>query len=557
MTNHMGVGGQTEAQTRLYRQGGYWADRLLVDYLDEHAARTPDKVAITDNRGTITYAQLRTRTRNLAAALAERGVVSGDVVAVQSPNWAELPIAHFALDRIGAIFLPLHDGFRREEMLQILGRSQAVAIISPAAYHDFDHRALLAALSPELPYLRHRIVLRAKPVADELGFDALCADDSWLQRGGERELAGLRPEPWQPLQVMVSSGTTSIPKCSLLCDNNMVFKLVRQYGGYAAHLSGNDIAAAIAPAGTGATGYTYPILAPLLHGGSTVLLERWNGARPEEALQLVQDHRCTYAVVIPTQLVKMVRAPGAGDYDLGSLRFITNAGAKLPDEIAEAAERIFGCVVQTVYGASDAGVPTMTSIDDPPDKRRTVGRVLEGEEVMLVRDDRSPVAPGEAGEVAWRGANSSYGYLRPPPEAGQVWDAEGWYYSGDIGTLDADGYLSIVGRKKDMIIRGGRNINPQQIEVVLAKHPKVAEAAVVAVSDDVLGEIVGAAVVPVAHGEVPSLAELNRFVLEQGLAKWCQPERLLLVEDLPRNAGGKVDKRQLSARMGKQLGTGG
>lgn len=144
MTNPIGVGGQTEAQTRLYRQGGDWADRLLVDYLDEHAARTPDKVAITDNRGTITYDQLRNMTRNLAAALAECGVVSGDVVAVQSPNWAELPIAHFALDRIGAIFLPVHDGFRRDEMLQILGRSRAVAVMSPASYHGFPHSPRIA-----------------------------------------------------------------------------------------------------------------------------------------------------------------------------------------------------------------------------------------------------------------------------------------------------------------------------------------------------------------------------------------------------------------------------
>jgi Acyl-CoA synthetases (AMP-forming)/AMP-acid ligases II len=542
---------QMDSRAAEYRQLGYWKDRLLIDYIDEHAGNSPDKVAITDNRGSLTYGQLVQKTENLAAALLKLGIGAGEVVAVQSPNWAELAIAHLALDRIGAVFLPVHDGFRTEEMTLILGASKAVALILPTTYRDFDYRALIDSIAADLPALRHRIVLRDEPRRSELSFDALCSDNSWRAEKGEAWLLEHLLSAQTPLQIMVSSGTTSIPKCSLFSDNNMAFKLIGQYGGFATQMTDRDIGAAIAPAGTGATGYNYPIIAPLLHGGSSVLLEHWNGKHPEESFALIEKHRCTFAVVIPTQLVKMTRSPLVGNYDLSSLRFISNAGAKLEASDAEAAEEIFGCPVQTIYGATDAGVPTMTRTSDPPEKRRTAGRVLPGEELKILREDGSLAPVGEAGEVLWRGANSSYGYLSGSSELDKAWDSEGWYHSGDLGTLDTDGYLTIVGRKKDMIIRGGRNINPRQIEEVLVRHPAVAEAAVVAVPDAVLGEQIGAAIVAAQDKPEPQLADLTRFVVDAGLPKWCQPEHLLVMNDFPRNAGGKVDKLKLSDELEK------
>ncbi|MBI4191823.1 MAG: AMP-binding protein [Betaproteobacteria bacterium] len=537
------------ADTAEFYLRGYWQDRLIVDYVDEHAAAHPDKAALIDNRGTLTYGELVAQTRNLAAALVGLGIGSGDVVGVQAPNWAELPISHLALDRIGAIFLPLHDGFRHEELRNLLSQSRAKALIFPASYRGFNHRALVEDLRPGLPDLRYSIVMRAPPAVGELAFDALVWDDAWRGARGNNFLDACRPNASSPSQIMVSSGTTAVPRCSVFCDNAMVFKLVRQYGRYACHLGSDDIAAAIAPAGTGSTGYNYPILAPLLFGGTSILLERWNGLEPERALELIAAHRCTYAVVIPTQLVKLVNVPDLGCYDFSALRFITNGGAKLAATVAEAAERSFGCVVQTMYGSTDSAVPTMTSIDDPAEKRRTVGRVLEGQELRVVRDDGTPAEPGEPGEIWWRGANGGFGYLNAPEANKAVWDNEGWFHSGDIGVLDADGYLSITGRRKDMIIRGGRNINPRQIEEILVQHPKVTDAAVIPIGHAVLGEIACAVVVPASQQDSPSLEELNEFIRSKELAVWCQPEKLVLVDDFPRNAGGKVDKRALIASV--------
>jgi len=532
-----------------FRRRGFWKGKLLVDYFDERCSENPDKTALIDSRGSLTYGEVYARTRCLAMSFARLGIGAGDVVAVQAPNWSELIISHLALDRIGTIFLPLHDGFRHQEMHHILSKSHAKALIFPASYHGFEHRELVDKLRSELPELRHVVVMRSEAREGELAFETLATEECFEEQKGKSLLADRRPDPSEPLQVMVSSGTTSLPQCSVFCDNAQAFKIRDHFGSYACHLGPDDIAAAIAPAGTGATGYSYAMLAPLLHGGTSVLLERWSGNASAEALDLITKYRCTYAVVIPTQLVKLVNTPGIDDYDFSSLRFITNAGAKLAPSVAEAAERLFGCVVQTIYGATDAGVPTMTTIDDPANKRRTVGRVLEGQDLMIVDDKGHPVGEEIPGEIWWRGANAGFGYLNSPEATKAIWDDDGWYHSGDIGVMDGDGYLSIVGRKKDMIIRGGRNISPGKIEEILLLHSKVMDVAVIPVLQEELGEIACAVVIPNPKMDKPTLAELNEFLLAEEYAVWLQPERLELVDDFPRNVGGKVDKSKLAVAV--------
>jgi acyl-CoA synthetase (AMP-forming)/AMP-acid ligase II len=187
----------------------------------------------------------------------------------------------------------------------------------------------------------------------------------------------------------------------------------------------------------------------------------------------------------------------------------------------------------------------MTSVRDPQDKRiNTAGRALLGQELVVRDDAGKPVGKNGVGEVCWRGANKTYGFLNDPEGTRMVWDDDGWLNSGDLGTIDDDGYLRIVGRKKDMIIRGGQNINPRAIEEALLRHPSVVDVAVAAIPDAMLGERVGAFVVG-RPAETLSLDEVSNFVSAQGLAKWNRPELLFLVDDLPRNAGGKVDKVRL------------
>jgi non-ribosomal peptide synthetase component E (peptide arylation enzyme) len=201
-----------------------------------------------------------------------------------------------------------------------------------------------------------------------------------------------------------------------------------------------------------------------------------------------------------------------------------------------------GCRVQTLYGATDGGVPTITSIDDPDELRHTtVGSVCPGVEVVLLGADDTAVPPGDPGEVCWRGPNKSYGYLNEPDYDRQAWDDQGFFHSGDVGEFDDRGYLRIVGRTKDMILRGGTNIFPREVEELLHEHPEVAGVAIVGIPDARLGERACAAVVP-ASGAHPRLDDLCSFLLDRHLAKTKLPERLIVLDELPTNAGGKVDK---------------
>ena len=529
-----------------YRKAGLWGDRLIVDHVDAHARRAPYKMAIADSRETLDYAEVVRRSENLAAAMLALGVCSGDTIAVRAPNWAELPISHLAANRVGAIFLPLSTGFGVSELSHLLAKSRARVLIT-AIDDELGIRDFLRMHRSQFPGLQQVICLRTAPATDELAFDELVRDDSWRTLSGAERLAAARSDPDAPSHVMVSSGTTGLPKCSLFSDNNTLVKVLLQYCGSVANVGSDDIAAAIAPAGTGATGYNYPILAPLLIGGSSILLEHWRGSHAVDALRLIEAHRCTYAVVVPAQLTKLIAIPNLKEFDLRRLRLITNSGAKLPTPVAEAAEHLFGAVVQSVYGCSEAGAATMTSVTDRPEKRlSTAGRALVGQEVVVRNDAGSILGPNQIGEVCWRGANKSYGFLNDPESTRLVWDSQGWISSGDLGLFDDEGYLSIVGRKKDMIIRGGQNINPRAIEEALLRHPGVVDIAITGASDPVLGERVCAFVVPRLSKQPPTLLELSRFVITQGLAKWNQPEILVIVEDLPRNAGGKVDKSRLA-----------
>lgn len=528
-----------------YHREGYWGTRLLVDYFDDHVRTAPDKVAIVEAHRTHSYAQLASVTRNLAAALLKLGVRKGDVVAVQSPNWAELPSIHLATDRIGAIFVPLSEGFREKELTHLLGASVAKVLFCPAVLRGENHLAFVEGLRPALPALRHVISMRGDAALPGPSFDAMAAWEGWRSELGEHGLAAMRADADSPSHVMVSSGSTGMPRCSLFSDNNTVVKLVAQYV-QASAVSSSDVAAALAPAGTGSTGYNYPILSMLLHGGTSVLLEHWNGANVEAALDLLERNACTIAVAVPAQLVKLVNVASTAKRKLRKLRVITNSGAKLPASVAEAAEHLFLCKVQSIYGSSEAGATAMTSITDSDSKRRnTVGRPLLGQQVKLIDDDGNEVGQGNPGEVCWRGANKSYGFLNDAEATARTWDAEGWMHSGDLGVLDGEGYLSIVGRKKDMIIRGGQNINPGVIEEALLHHPGVIEVAVVAFADEVLGERIAACVVSL--DEALHLDSLKALILARGLAAWHQPELLVRVVELPRNVGGKIDKRALSA----------
>ena len=413
-------------------------------------------------------------------------------------------------------------------MRHLLDLSGARAAILPEPVKDFDFVETVAGIRDALPDLE-TVVGSGVGRAGDLTLEELFV-------GGDDDV-NRRQDPNAPYLAMPTSGTTDLPHLSAWTDNDLWFFL-SQYRA-AVELTPDDVTVGLAPASTGSTGYVFPVLAPLLSGASSVLLEHW---QPFAALDLIARERATGATAIPTQVIKMLACEDGAQLTFPSLRFFTNAGAAMPPDQAKAVEQRFGCTIQAVYGASDGGVPVMTRLTDPPDKRFfTVGQVLPHTGLRLIGEDLKDVPAGERGEIVWRNPTKSYGYVNEAQRSDAAFWKEGWYRSGDLGEFDEDGYLRIVGRAKDLIIRGGQNISPREIEEAIARHPSVLEVAVVGYPDAVYGERVCACVVP-QQGAPLTFDQLTEHLEAQGIAKFKFPERLEHFDALPRSAGEKINK---------------
>ena len=536
-----------------YRAEGLWKDKTLHDHFAAAAARLPDKTAIIEKARRFSYAELSRLIDNVAGNLLDLGLLPGDVVALQSKNSSVMAIVHLACNRIGLLYLPLHDSWRETEVRHLLQRSRARVAILPVEYRGFNHAAMIAGMRGELPDMRRVYTLDGTAPAGMLDFAELLKPT----RHSATALAAHRPDPDAPAHTMLSGGTTALSKISRFTSNDLMVMLDNFTD--AIELTEDDIGAALAPAGTGATGYVYPILVPLLHGATSVIMERWGGNVPE-AVQLILDNECTFAVGIPTQLTLMIpELEKHQPTEFAKFRVFSNSGAPLPYDTARRIEALMGCAIQSLYGATDGGTSNMTSIRDPQEKRlRTVGRVVRGCELELWGPDGKPVAGGrdnrggDAGEVAWRSADKCWGYLGDDEQTAKAFTKDHFYKSGDLGQFDDDGYLRITGRVKDMILRGGRNISPLTIEQQLIKHPAVLDVSVTAMPDPVLGER-ACAFVMLREGARLGFEEAVEYLKSQHLAVWQLPERLEIIDDFPRGPGGKVLKSRLTEIVSAKL----
>lgn len=530
-----------------YRAAGLWQDDTISERFLAQADRLADKLAIVVCDRRVTYGQLRREVLSVANGLLAEGLKPGDVIAGQLPNSYEIPVLHLACNMLGMLYMPLHDSWRALEVEHLLAQAEVKAVVSRHLYRDFDYVEMIVKLRGNLPKLTTHIVVGANEAVDGTkSFDTLIAAEPL----DKVLISSLRPDPDFPAALMLSGGTTAISKISRYSSNDLQTMLNAARDG-AGFVEG-DVAVALAPAGTGATGYVYPVLMPLLNGATSVILPHWSD--PEEAANLIVNEGCTFAVAIPAQLIKLLPTlRSRSKEDFHKLRVITNAGAPLPYDAAREVEELTGAVIQSIYGATDAGTPTLTSVDDPREKRLgTVGRTVPGCECEIRDPEGNALPVGSVGEVTWRGADKSWGYLGAEDQTKAVFTEDHFYKSGDLGQFDEEGYLKIVGRIKDMILRGGRNISPLVIEEALIKHADVQDVAVAPMPDPVLGERACVFVIPRLGAEL-ELAELLQFLRGEGLATWQLPERLEIMQEFPRSAGGKTLKRDLTALVTKKL----
>jgi cyclohexanecarboxylate-CoA ligase len=499
------------------------------------AARAPRKTAVVEGARRTSFAALGAEAERLAAGLAGLGLGAGDVVAFQLPNWTETLAVLLAAARLGAVANPILPVYRRRELEFILAEAGAQALFVPGRYRNTDHRALAAEVRPRLPALAHVVVVRDPPAPGTLAYDAV------------RDGGGVAPPPPadpNALALLIyTSGTTADPK-GVRHSHATLLAEARSLGPV--HGLGPDDTVLMPSPLTHISGIAHALLVPAVFGTTAVLMDRWDAGR---GLALIAAERVTYMVGAPTFLRDLALHPDLPATDVSSFRLFSCGGADVdPTLVAESARRL-GCVVKRVYGSTEFPTIATTGPDDPPERRVDgEGRPIGDNRIRLVDDDGREVPAGAEGEILARGPECFLGYRNPALDA-EAFTPDGWFRTGDLGTVDPAGYLRITGRKKDIIIRKGENISAREVEDLIAAHPAVAEVAVVGQPDPGAGEIACAVVRPRAGAAPPALPDLTAFLVARGLSKRKLPERLVLVDDFPRTASGKILKRALRDRL--------
>ena len=508
----------------------------LMTLFSQQVERHPGKAAVVDDDGAATYAELAAEARRIGAYLHQAGIGPGDVVAIQFPNRHQACAADLAVSSVGAICLAYPILYRHNEVRSLLSRSRARACLFAGRFRGFDFAGMMADLRPELTALRHLAVLGEPTSGCDSLDDVLAGPDP-----GRPPLVPVSAS--DPARIVVTSGTEGSPKMVLYSHDAVG-------GGIANVLEAirvdDDTRFLLLPplsTGFGALG-TYAAL-----GRFGVTLVVTSVFDPAAVFKLIERERITHLFGVPTMLAMMLDAKPTG-VDLSSLRAVGSFGAAMSEDRVRRTIDVFGARFINGYGCSD-GALCMTGWDDPAEKIAvTVGRPSPALSEIRILDEAGSDRPaGEVGEICARGPMSPLRYFNSPDLDDRYRFDGGWVRTGDLGAIDADGYLRIAGRKKDIIIRAGFNISPAETEAALLTHPAVAEAACVAMPDPRLGERMCAFLVLREGKALPDLAAIQRHLTEAGLARIKHPERLEPIDAMPLNPTGKILKRVLRERI--------
>lgn len=513
-----------------YITAGHWDDSTLSQLVRTRATEHGDRLAVVSRAGDRrrSYRDLDRDVDRVAAFLCQVGVAPGDVVAVQLPNWYETVVVGLAVLRVGAVLNPMITIYRRRELAHMLAVGNTRVIFLPEVYRGFDHATMAAELAVDLPGLLPITI--ADPAVDPDWFDV------WLQTLPEpAALPVTRADAVS--QLLFSSGTEAVPKAIMHTEQTAGFGVrsaARSLG-----LGPRDVVWMPSPIGH-STGANFGVRMALTHGLPLVLQDRWNAAA---AADLVSAEGCTYTLAATTFLTDLVRHCSREGLRLPTLRLFGSGGAPVPAELVVAA-RTCGIEVMRLYGSTEVLVATWNRPSSPEAKlRETDGVPVDAVEVE-VRDNDGLAVIGRPGEIVVRGPACSVGFLDDPGRTAATFDPEGWVHSGDLGVLDDSGYLRVVGRMKEIIIRGGMNIAPREVEELILRLPGVVGAVVVGVPDERLGEI-GCACVVLAPDTTLTLRGLVDALRATGLAAYKLPEQLAIVSELPSTPSGKVQKHRL------------
>ncbi len=537
----------TDAQIATFREKGYWDSQSLAHYIDLWAEKDANKLALTDHYGTLTRGELRAQAYRFALALKKLGVVAGDRVQVQLPNWNEFVVIYVALARLGAILVPTMPVYRDDEVKFVIDNAGAkISIVTPEFRH-FDYLTMIRGIKDRTPGLERIITVRATEEGPEDSFEALSAGDTVPT---DAEL-GPAPTPDVPHAVIYTSGTESRPKGCQHTFGTMSFTAHR-LAKDVFNLTDDDVMFMPTPV-THATGLAAGIMMPLFYGAAIHLVDVWE---PNEGLRRMAQYKTTISMAA-TPFLQMALGALKADpsLDMSTMRIWASAGAPIPESmLRDWREFVPGCLALPVYGNSEALVVSAMRYDDPEDKViSSDGRAPEGVVIEIRGEDGSVMATGGEGEITFTSPGMLLGYWDNPEKTAETIGTDGFFHTGDLGRLDDEGFLRVTGRIKDLIIRGGLNISAREVEENAAGHPAITAIAAVSMPDEKMGEKVCAFIVPAGEERI-TVDELAAYLQgERKIAAQKCPERIIFVDELPTTATGKVQKFLLRQQAAKAV----
>jgi 2,3-dihydroxybenzoate-AMP ligase/mycobactin salicyl-AMP ligase len=507
----------------------------------------PKKEAVIDDRARLTYSKLVERVDRIGLGLINLGLEKGDCVLLQLPNWSEYVCSYFALQRIGCIPVLLISGYRQLEVSHLGRLTEAKAWIVPESYRKIDYGSFIGAVKEENPQLQHVISVRAakKGAGFTSNLESLMGQE--LSAGDRECLAMRRPEPTDVAHIVPSGGTTGLPKGIPRTHNEYICNV--EYIHKAGEMNTGDVCLLVVPVGHNLA--LLNVVGSIFWGYKLVLLD---STKPQDICSIIQSEKVTYLPTVPSLVRRIIEIEQLPDYDLTSLKKISAGGEPSPPDLIREVYRKLGCTYINEFGMAE-GLLCRTSLTDNIEAIcDTVGKpCCPYEQIKILDEKGKELPPNKDGELVTKGPGIFAGYLKNPEENKKSFTADGFFKTGDQARMDGSGNLKITGRIKDLIIRGGENISPAQVEELLCSFPEVADAAVVGMPDKELGEKV-CAYVKSAPGTKLDPEEIKTFMESRGASKLLIPERFEFVEDLPLTQAGKHDKKALREDIKRRIG---